>query len=216
MASDREIAAYLRGKGAGRGFADALKISFRPLICPFADLLDFVRPGERACDIGCGSGQFALLLSRFAPIREVLGLEMSERLVNNARALFAAESPARSYAFELYDGRHLPERLEEYDILFLVDVLHHIPHQHQQDFLNEIFVHMRPGARLILKDIDAASPLVLVNKLHDLLFSWTLGSERSLRTATEMVRRAGFRVVDSFRRVRRLYPHYFVVVVKDA
>lgn len=216
MATDREIATYLKGKGAGKGFVDALKISYRPLICPFADLLAFVRPGERACDIGCGSGQFALLLNRFSPIEEVLGLEVSERLVRNARALFAAESATKLHAFEVYDGAHLPARLNEYDIVFLVDVLHHVPLQSQQDLLNEIFERMRPGARLILKDIDAASPLVLVNKLHDMVFSREVGRERSLRAATEMVRRAGFRVIDSFRRIRVVYPHYFLALMKDA
>jgi len=214
MVSNKEIVAFLKSKSAGAGFIDTLKIRYRPLICPFGPLFEFVQPGDRVCDIGCGSGQFALLLNRFTPVKEILGLEISERLVNNAQQLFAAEKDSKPHRFEVYDGKTFPDRLKEYDLLFLVDVLHHVPPAAQQDFLEAVFAKMRPGARFILKDIDGASPFVVFNKLHDMVFSGEIGKERSLRKAAEMASRAGFKITSTFKRLSAVYPHYFLALEK--
>jgi len=215
MVPDREIVAFLKTKSAGSGFIDNLKIRYRPLICPFGELFAFVKEGDSVCDIGCGSGQFALLLNKFTPMKEVLGLEISERLINNARELFASEPESKPHQFEVYDGQHFPEKMKEYDLLFLVDVLHHVPANLQQTFLNSIFQRMRPGARLILKDINGASPFVIFNKLHDIVFSGEIGKERSLEKAKEMAQQAGFKIITTFKRLTAVYPHYFIVLEKS-
>ncbi len=214
MVSNREIISFLKGRNAGGGFVDTLKIRYRPLICPFAALFPFVQEGDVVADIGCGSGQFALLLDRFTPLGAVVGIEISDRLVHNARALFAAEPHTRPHRFERYDGTNFPAELRRSDLFFLVDVLHHVPADEQQAFLDGIFAVMRPGARLVLKDIDGASPLVVFNKLHDLVFSGELGKERSLAVARDMALRAGFELLAAYRHRTAVYPHYVLALRK--
>lgn len=215
MVSNKEIVSFLKSKSTGAGFIDTLKIRYRPLICPFTDLFPFVKEGDKVGDIGCGSGQFALLLNKFTPMKEVFGVEISERLVKNARELFASEPGSRPHRFEVYDGKHFPPEMRECTLFFLIDVLHHVPPAGQQSFLDSIFAMMRPGTRLILKDINGASPFVIFNKLHDLVFSGEIGKERSVRVAAEMARRAGFEIITTFTRLTAVYPHYVLVLEKS-
>ena len=72
-----------------------------------------------------------------------------------------------------------PPGVEEADVVLRVDVLHHIPRPRQEGFLRRLIARMPPGTRLILKDIDAARPvLTMVNRLHDLLLTGQPGEER--------------------------------------
>src|ERR1041384_4644259 len=101
MVSNKEIISFLKSKSTNSGFVDTLKIRYRPLVCPFDELFNFVRPGMRVCDVGCGSGQFLLLLNRFTHASSFYGIEIHERLIRNARALFASEKNAKPAEFEV-------------------------------------------------------------------------------------------------------------------
>jgi 2-polyprenyl-3-methyl-5-hydroxy-6-metoxy-1,4-benzoquinol methylase len=214
MATNKEIIAFLKSKSTKAGFIDTLKIRYRPLICPFDELFKFVTPNAVVGDIGCGSGQFSLLLSKFTPVKKIIGLEISDQLVKNAQELFASEKNPVKHTFRVYNGKTFPDDLQTCDVLFLVDVLHHVPANVQQNFLNALAEKMNPGATFILKDINAASPLVVFNKLHDLVFSGEIGKERSLAQASAMVEKAGFKIIRTFKQTTAVYPHYFLVLQK--
>jgi SAM-dependent methyltransferase len=72
-------------------------------------LFAFVRPDNKVFDIGCGSGQFCLLLNHFKRVSELMGIEISDRLVYNARQLFGSETGAKKHTFEVYDGKNIPD-----------------------------------------------------------------------------------------------------------
>jgi 2-polyprenyl-3-methyl-5-hydroxy-6-metoxy-1,4-benzoquinol methylase len=147
-------------KSANRSLVDTLKIRYRPLICPFQDLFPYVRPGDRVCDLGCGSGLFPLLLRRFTRAKKILGIEISQRLVVNARELCRTQRSTIPVDFRLYNGIDFPEAIGQCNVVFLVDVLHHIPEARQQLFLQRLHDSMTPGSRLVVKDIDRDSPFV--------------------------------------------------------
>lgn len=207
------IVQFLKEHFPGTGFVDGLKIKYRSYICPFISLLSFIRPGDRVGDIGCGSGQFLLLASHFARPSSVYGIEISERLIQNANALFARQ-PFKSYVFETYDGNHLPEKLGEMDIIFLIDVLHHVPRKQQERFIEHICAVMKPGARFVLKDIDRSSPLVVFNKMHDLIFAGEVGNEISMKKAANLLRTHGMHLIEEHKRTMYVYPHYTYVAQK--
>src|SRR6476620_12536934 len=127
MVPNREIISFLKDKSPDAGFVDKLKIRYRPLVCPLGKLMEFVSPGDKVFDVGCGSGQFALLLNQFTQVGQVTGVEISERLVMNARRLFSLEKKAVPASFEVYDGKTFPPSLGSAYVVFLIDVLHHVP-----------------------------------------------------------------------------------------
>ncbi len=211
--TNRTIIRFLKTTYKGTGFIDSLKIKYRSLICPFISLIKKVQPGEKIGDIGCGSGQFLLLLSEFAQPSFLFGIEISKKLINNAQNLFINLS-GHNYFFSEYDGKNFPAKLGEMDTIFLIDVLHHVPKKSQEDFIKDLSFTMKPGARLILKDINAGSPLVYFNKIHDLIFAREIGNEISMAKAIQLLRANGLTIIEQEKRVMYVYPHYTIVAKK--
>ncbi|HRD58624.1 MAG TPA: class I SAM-dependent methyltransferase [Ferruginibacter sp.] len=207
------IIKFLKSKYKSTGFIDGLKIRYRSLICPFISLIEMVKPGDAVADVGCGSGQFMLLVSEFADPQSVYGIEISERLVSNAKTLFST-LPRGLYNFEQYDGQTFPARLAEVDIIYLVDVLHHVPFIEQKKFMNRLIAAMKPGAKLVLKDINANSLFVYFNKMHDFIFAGEIGNEIKMKAAIELLEENGLTIVKQEKRRMYVYPHYTIVAKK--
>ena len=210
---NKAIIHFLQEKNLTVGLFDSLKIKYRSFICPYLSLIQKVNDGEKVGDVGCGNGQFLLLLSEFAYPSYFFGIEIKERLVKNAKLLFK-KSGHHKYKFDLYDGRHFPEELKDMDTVFLVDVLHHVPRKKQINFLKALSEKIKPGSRLIIKDIDAASPFVIFNKLHDLIFSGEIGNEITFSKAVNLLQENGFDIIEQEKRLMYVYPHYTLVAEK--
>ena len=211
---NREIIAFLKETKFSAGLFDTLKIRYRTYICPFIDLIEKVKPGDKVGDIGCGSGQFLLLLSRFGNQPESLfGIEIKERLIHNAQALFASHTSIKS-TFKTFDGSHFPEELADMDILFLIDVVHHVPVAQQEQFIANLCSLMKPGARLVFKDIDASSLLVYCNKMHDLIFAGEMGNEMKMEKAKSLLAENGMAIIEQKKQRMYVYPHYTLVAQK--
>ena len=211
--NNANIIRFLKSKFKSAGFIDGLKIRYRSLICPFIPLIKLVQPGDSVGDVGCGSGQFMLLVSEFATPSYVYGIEISERLVKNANDLFST-LPRGYYDFEEYDGVKFPAKIAEMDIVYLIDVLHHVPVAHQQDFIKALAATMKPGAKLVLKDINAASPLVYCNKMHDLIFAGEIGNELKMNDARKLLEANGLTITHQEKRRMYVYPHYTIIAQK--
>ncbi len=211
--TNRAIIRFLKKTCKGSGFIDSLKIKYRSLICPFISLIKKVQPGEKVGDVGCGSGQFLLLLTEFAQPSYLFGIEISPKLINNAQNLFS-NLPGQKYSFSEYDGKNFPDELSNMDTIFLIDVLHHVPPKSQEDFIKGLAYTMKPGARLILKDINGRSPLVLFNKFHDLIFAREIGNEIGIKKAARLLTENGLTIIEQEKRVMYVYPHYTIVAKK--
>jgi hypothetical protein len=62
-----------------------------------------------------------------------------------------------------------------------------------------------------LKDINAGSPLVYCNKLHDLIFAREIGNEMSFKNALELLKANGLTIIEQTKRTMYVYPHYTIV-----
>ena len=211
--TNTDIIRFLKTKTSGAGFIDSLKIKYRSLICPFISLLKMVKPGEKVGDVGCGSGQFLLLVNEFAKPSYLYGIEINNILIENANELFSTFHQS-SYNFEEYDGSIFPPKMAEMDVIFLIDVYHHVPKQGRQEFIQNLVKKMKPGCRLIFKDVDASSPLVYVNKLHDLIFAQEIGNEISFEKAKSLLIDNGLQIIEQEKRTTYVYPHYTIVAKK--
>ena len=211
--TNRDLLKFLKNKQIHAGFLDRLKLHYRPLICPYISLINMVKPGSRVGDIGCGSGQFFLLLSEFADPSFQYGIEINDRLIANATELLQGLNPEK-LKLEVYDGVHFPPQMGEMDIIFLIDVLHHVPRKNQTLFLQRLADLMKPGSVLVIKDIDAANPLVIFNKLHDLVISREIGHELKSNETARQLAQNHLEVVDRQKTTTYVYPHYTVVARK--
>lgn len=195
-------------------FTDRLKIVYRPYICPFGELISQVSNEDIVFDIGCGSGQFALLLAEFAIPKKISGVEIDDELVNNARKLTASPSYKTEFNFEKFDGKTLPEDVAEASIIFMIDVFHHIPKKQQIVFMDALYNSMSTGAKLVFKDIDRSSPFFIFNKLHDGIFAGEFGNEIAAKKANAMLKKLGFNIIQTSTKRQYVYPHYTLISEK--
>jgi SAM-dependent methyltransferase len=194
-------------------FFNKLKIRYRPYLCPFVELLSLIEDNVVVADIGCGSGQFLLLATRFRNPANVIGIEVSEELIFNAQELFK-RYPDKLSKFITFDGLNMPADISQADVIFLIDVLHHVPSRNQDQFLRNIISVMKKGARLVLKDIEASSFFVYVNKLHDFVFAGEVGVERSSSDIIKLLKKENVQTSPVIHKQMLLYPHYTIVSQK--
>ena len=180
---------------AGPVIATAMQ-HYRPYISPFELLLRAVPPGSRVLDIGCGSGLFLGLLAMTGRIRSGLGIDSSRAaiaLANRMRARLAADT---GISFEARDAAAaLPHG--PFDIVSLVDVMHHIPPAFQRQVLEQAIDRVEPGGRFVYKDM-VARPFwrALANRLHDLVIARQWIHYLPLGTAIEWAQARGCTVVE--------------------
>ena len=190
-----------------------IKRKFRNCIFPVDDLLELIPPSKRLLDVGCGQGQFLKAVAKSRSPAKLAGLEISEKLIRIARSDLQGLTPHPE--LEVYDGTHLPGSVAGYDVISLIDVLHHIPASGQRAILEELFGKMQGGAFLLLKDINAGRPVLCAfNKCHDLILSGSIGAERSVQWTRDALSKTGFKIVSGGERRILVYPHYWLLAVK--
>jgi 2-polyprenyl-3-methyl-5-hydroxy-6-metoxy-1,4-benzoquinol methylase len=214
MISNSEIIKFLTSTTVNAGFVDKLKIKYRPIICPFNDLLDYAKNTQSVFDVGCGSGQFCALLANFTEVNAIKGIEINERLVSNANQVNERFRANKNINFSVFNGSDIPDDIANYDLIYMIDVYHHIPAAIQKPFMQQLYNKMKPGARLMFKDINAGSPLVLCNKMHDLVFAGEIGQEISFTHAKNLLTEVGFKITEEYKKTVFVYPHYFILAVK--
>lgn len=212
--SNAEIVEFLSGTTANATFLQKLKIRYRPYVCPFDELLNYARGAQSVYDIGCGSGQFAALVAQFTDVKKIYGIEIDDHLVQNAKSINARFAKTKTMDFSTFDGDTIPKNIKDYDLIYMIDVYHHIPKHKRDDIMRQIYQGMKPGAKLMFKDIDGASPFVLCNKVHDAIFAQELSHEIGFGKARNLLESLGFKVVEARKKRIFVYPHYFLLVQK--
>ncbi len=213
MVNRRQLLHFLsENEGKKLGGLNKLKVLYRPYICPFDDLLNLFPSQKSIFDIGCGSGTFLSLCAEFVKPVKIGGIEISKILIDNAQVLLNKFDIPISV--NVYNGKDFPDEIKEYDIITLIDVLHHVPKNQQTEFLKKIHDKMKSGGTFILKDIDASSSLVYANKIHDLLLSKEIGNELKMVDAEALLKGFGFRIRSVTKKRMLWYPHYTIVCEK--
>ncbi|MCW1949532.1 MAG: class I SAM-dependent methyltransferase [Candidatus Shapirobacteria bacterium] len=214
--SNKKLSRFMLTKVPARAnFLDKLKIAYRPYICPFGELLEMLPAQAAVFDIGCGSGMFLSLVAEFKDPRLLGGIEISQSLIDNAFSLLDNTNQNESPFLHVFDGLILPHEIYRFDYIFLIDVLHHVPPKNQWKFLQNIYAGMQPGAKLILKDINAENFILSkFNKLHDFIFAGQAGHELAMTEVKNALEKLGFKIISTQQKRIFFYPHYTLVCKK--
>ncbi|WP_068253362.1 methyltransferase domain-containing protein, partial [Janibacter corallicola] len=114
-------------------------------------LLPHLQPGQRVLDVGCGPGSVTLDLARRVAPGEVVGVDASEEVVEQARAA-AREAGIGQVTFEVADAMHLPHDDDSFDVVHAHQVLQHVADP--VGLLREMARVTRPGGIVAARDAD--------------------------------------------------------------
>ena len=105
---------------------------------PFTDLLD----------CGCGTAPMLTLLHEKYPEKHYTGIDLTPRMIEAARAKGMA-----GVELVVGDCENLPFAENAFDAVICCQSFHHYPNV--QDFFNSVYRVLRPGGRLILRDMTS-------------------------------------------------------------
>lgn len=111
-----------------------------------------VRPGSRILEVGCGTGNLAVLAKRLAPAAEVTGIDPDPKAL--ARARRKAQRRGVLVRFDLAYAEQLPFPDASFDRVLSALMLHHLGSQAKVPALREVRRVLKPGGSLHLADFD--------------------------------------------------------------
>lgn len=111
---------------------------------PFQDLLD----------AGCGPAPMISLLAEKYPDRHYTGLDLTPAMIEQAKLKHIPNA-----VFVVGDCENFPFEENAFDAIICSNSFHHYPNP--QAFFNSVKRCLRPGGRLILRDLTSENKLVL-------------------------------------------------------
>lgn len=145
------------------------------------EFAQYVQPGQRVLDVGCGNGRLLDILPRNTIYT---GLDLSDELVEQARVKHLTH-PCQPQ-FVVGDMRELPFDDESFHHVFVISSLYHVPSRaERQRVVAEIARVLKPGGYVFMTNWDLRKlpflpaylrsfPQVLLGRMgaFDLLYRW--------------------------------------------
>jgi ubiquinone/menaquinone biosynthesis C-methylase UbiE len=126
-----------------------------------------LRPGHRALDVGCGTGDLVVLIKRLHPGVEVVGLDPDPKALDRARR--KAERAGAGLRLDRGFSDELPYQDASFDRVFSTLMYHHLGRDEKEGTLREARRVLRPGGLLCLLDFagpEAGAHGYLARLLH--------------------------------------------------
>jgi ubiquinone/menaquinone biosynthesis C-methylase UbiE len=113
-----------------------------------------IQPDQRVLEIGCGTGNLAILIKRLHPDAEVVGIDPDPKAL--ARAQRKAWREALSVQLDRGFAEELPYPDASFDRVLSALMFHHLGPEEQEKSLDEARRILRPGGSLHLLDFGGA------------------------------------------------------------
>ncbi len=101
-------------------------------------------------DCGCGTAPMLSLLKKKYPGKRYTGIDLTPKMIEVARAKQMA-----GVELVVGDCENLPFPENSFDVVICCQSFHHYPNV--QDFFDSVYRVLRPGGRLVLRDMTASS-----------------------------------------------------------
>ena len=214
MSTPKELSQLASTLFLGGSAKYRLMQKYRPYICPYDALIEYVPQGSSMLDIGCGGGLFLGLLTGTNRIKHGHGFDSSEDAIETAKRM-AAEAKTKGYTADLlFEARSADAEWPDstYDVVSLIDVMHHVPPPAHQKVINNAIERIKPGGRFIYKDM-CSRPfwMAFANRMHDLVLAKEWINYVNVSDVIEWGTSAGLRVAHQSRINQLWYGHELVV-----
>jgi SAM-dependent methyltransferase len=135
---------------AGQGHDFFIRVKARELVASARRQLGSLQ-GRKILDVGCGIG----LMSRYVGehFDDLSGIDIAPGVVERA----AEQCPDGT--FQLYDGENIPHDDRQFDVVFTVCVMHHVPPAQWSSLVKEMARVLKPGGLLFIFEHNPYNPL---------------------------------------------------------
>jgi ubiquinone/menaquinone biosynthesis C-methylase UbiE len=140
-----------------RAYDQGVQAAFRDVLPALAEeLFAEVQDVRRGLDVGCGPGQFTVLIAERLARAEMWGIDLAPTMIELARGHAAASPAASRLHFEVADVAGLPFPDGHFDAVFSSGSIKHWPDQAAG--LREIHRVLAPGGRAFIGEMNRLAP----------------------------------------------------------
>jgi 2-polyprenyl-3-methyl-5-hydroxy-6-metoxy-1,4-benzoquinol methylase len=112
----------------------------------------YLPPDGEVLDVGCGFGLFSLYYADTSPGRSLHGIDLNARRIELARSA-AGRLGIDNVRYSVGDAAAY-KAAGPFAAIYMLDLIHHIPVPAVRALIGELRDSLRPGGRLIIKDVD--------------------------------------------------------------
>ena len=109
-----------------------------------------IKPGDAVLDVGCGTGEVALLAKTRAKAGKVYGIDPAPEMIAVARNKAARKELDIDFRVGVIEALPFPD--ESVDVVTSSLMMHHLPDELKARGLAEIYRVLKPGGRLLIAD----------------------------------------------------------------
>ena len=108
-------------------------------------------------NFGCGTGNSEKYLRKYLPNSSIYSVDVSAKSVKTA---LEDNRDIDNVHFSVFDGHNIPFN-ENFDVIFIANVFHHIPHREHEIILKNIHQKLKSNGLLFFFELNPLNPLTL-------------------------------------------------------
>jgi ubiquinone/menaquinone biosynthesis C-methylase UbiE len=140
-----------------RAYDRGVQAAFRDVFPALAeDLIVTLQGVRRALDVGCGPGQFTILVAERLPDAHVWGIDLAPTMIELARRHASQSSAASRLHFDVADVAQLPFPDDHFDAVISSGSIKHWPDQTRA--LGEVHRVLVPGGHAFIGEMNRLAP----------------------------------------------------------
>lgn len=126
-------------------------------ISAYLKLIGWTEKKLNILNFGCGTGNSEKYIKQYIPNSSICSTDVSEECI---RVAIRDNQGLRDVKFNHYDGCNIPFE-NDFDLILVFNVFHHIPRKSQRDTLQAIFGKLKNNGLLFMFELNPLNPLTL-------------------------------------------------------
>lgn len=145
----------LRAAFAGAPRRTRWHTALRWAVAPMASVEASLPAAGAILEIGCGHGLFSIFCALESHSRQIVGVDIDERKIDEARAAaHRAGLTNDRVRFEVVDQAWTPSGADQWDAVVIIDVLYLLGTERALRLLDDAAASITPSGRLLVKEVD--------------------------------------------------------------
>jgi ubiquinone/menaquinone biosynthesis C-methylase UbiE len=154
-----------------------------------------IRPGDQVLDVGCGTGEVALLAKTRTKASKVYGIDPAPEMIAVARSKAARKKQDVDFKVGVIEALPFPEA--SLDVVTSSLMMHHLPEDLKARGLAEVLRVLKPGGRLLIADFMQPSQSILGHLM--MVFARHQNVQNGLEEVGKLLKDTGFSQVSQLK-----------------